>query len=228
MTTTEIEIIHLSLKVALCSTLCLIPLGIAGGWLLARKEFPGKALLEGLMYLPLTMPPVVTGYTLLVILGARGTVGRWLDAWFGIRLAFTWQGAVLASMIMAYPLMTRSIRLAFEQVDTGLEDAAKTLGIGRLQTFRRVTLPLAWPGVLAGVILAFARSLGEFGATITFVGNISGETRTLPLAIHSALQMPGGEINVLRLVLPAALLSLVAIAIAETMARRSQAFRREA
>jgi molybdate transport system permease protein len=197
-----------------------LPLGVLTAWLLARREFPGKALFNGLVHLPLVVPPVVVGYLLLVLFGRRGPLGAWLYDSFGITLAFSWRGAALAAGVMAFPLMVRAMRLSLEAVDRRLEAAARTLGAGPLEVFVTITLPLMSPGILAGAILAFARSLGEFGATITFVSNIPGETRTLPLALYSLAQTPGGETGALRLALLAIVLALAALAASEVLARR--------
>jgi molybdate transport system permease protein len=215
-----LEAVWLSLRVALGCVLAIAAPGVAVGWLLARKQFPLKALLDGLIHMPLVLPPVVTGYVLLSVLGRRGPGGAWLERLAGTQLAFTTAGAVLASAIMAFPLMVRSVRLAIELVDPGLEQASLTLGVGPVRTFFRVTLPLAAPGVLAGLVLAFARSLGEFGATITFAGNIAGRTRTIPLAIFSRLQVPGSERQVLYLATISVTLSLAALVGSELLARR--------
>ena len=212
----------LSLKVSLWCTAGLCVPAVATGWLLARLEFPGKALLDSVVHLPLVLPPVVPGYLLLLLLGSRGPIGRWLDASFGLRLAFTWQGAVIAAAVMAFPLVVRAVRLSIELVDRRLEDAARTLGAAPWRVFATVTLPLALPGVLTGLILAFSRSLGEFGATITFVGNIPGETRTLALAIYAAAQTPGNDLPALRLVVLSLALSLGALYAAEHLARRAR------
>ena len=214
--------VMLSLKVSLWCTACLCVPGVAVGWLLARREFPGKALLDSLVHLPLVLPPVVPGYLLLLLLGSRGPLGRWLDASFGIRLAFTWQGAVIAAAVMAFPLMVRAVRLSIELVDRRLEDAARSLGAAPWRVFATITLPLALPGLLTGLVLAFSRSLGEFGATITFVGNIPGETRTLALAIYSAAQTPGNELPALRLVLLSLVLALGALYAAERLAAQAR------
>jgi molybdate transport system permease protein len=189
-------------------------------WLLARREFPGKLLLDGIVHLPLVVPPVAVGYLLLVTLGRNGAVGGWLYDWFGITLIFTWKGAAVAAGVMAFPLMVRAIRLSLEAVDQRLETAARTLGASPQRVFLSITLPLISPGILAGVVLAFARSLGEFGATITFVSNIPGQTRTLPLALYSVMQTPGGEDAAVRLVLISIALALAAIFASEIIARR--------
>jgi molybdate transport system permease protein len=220
LTDSEWQAIALSLRVALVSVAGSLPLGIVMAWLLARRQFPGKLLLDGLVHLPLVVPPVVVGYGLLVLFGRRGPIGGWLHDELGITLIFTWKGAALASAVMGFPLMVRAIRLSLEAVDRKLEAAARTLGAGPLDTFLSITLPLALPGVLVGSVLAFARGLGEFGATIIFVGNIPGETRTIPIAIYTATQEPGGDIAALRLSIVALLLSLVALVASELLARR--------
>lgn len=220
LTPLETEALFLSLRVALWCVVISLPVGIATAWLLARKEFPGKLLLGAIVYAPLVVPPVVIGYLLLVLLGRRGVVGSWLYDTFGITVIFTWQGAAIASAVMGFPLMVRAIRLSMEAVDRKLEDAARTLGAGRWRTWLSVTLPLAAPGILAGAVLAFARSLGEFGATITFVSNIPGETRTLPIALYSLLQQPGGDALAMRLAVLSIVLAIIAIAASELLARR--------
>jgi molybdate transport system permease protein len=210
----------LSLQVGAWSVAVGMPAAVATAWLLARVPFPGKALVDGLIHIPLVVPPVVVGYLLLLLLGRRGPVGAWLDAHFGISLAFTWQGAVIASTVMAFPLMVRAIRLSIEAIDPGLEAAARTLGAGRVRVLATITLPLAAPGLLAGAVLGFARSLGEFGATITFVSNIPGETRTMPLALYTFTQVPGGEPAALRLMILSLAVAFAALALSELMARR--------
>lgn len=209
----------LSLKVASVAVLCSLPLAIAVAWLLARRRFWGHGLLSALVHLPLVLPPVVTGYLLLLTFGQSGAVGALL-AEVGIVLAFRWTGAALAAAIMGFPLMVRVIRLSIEAVDPRLEEAAATLGAGRWSGFARVTLPLITPGILAGAVLGFAKALGEFGATITFVANIPGQTQTLPSAIYAFLQVPGGEGSALRLVLVATALALGAVIASEWLARR--------
>lgn len=211
--------LRLSLQVAVVATLSGLPLAIAIGYLLARQDFYGKSLVETVVYLPLVMPPVVTGYLLLVAFGQRGVLGSWLAAWFGLRLVFDWKGAALASAVMAMPLMVRTIRLAIAEVDVRLEQAARTLGAGPLETLLRVTLPLARRGLIAGSVLGFARSLGEFGATVMIAGNIPGETQTVPLYIYSALNEPGGIEQSLRLVLLSVLVSAGALAASERLER---------
>jgi len=216
----EWEIVLLSLKVSMVGVGLMLPLAFALAWLLARVRFPGKVLVDALVHLPLVVPPVVTGWLLLIAFGGNGPIGSWLDRAFGITLVFRWTGAALAAAIMALPLMVRAMRLSLEAVDTRLENAARTLGAGPWRAFLTITLPLSLPGVLAGAVLGFARSIGEFGATITFVSNIPGETRTLPLAIYSALQMPDGDAMVARLAGISVVLSLAALVASELLARR--------
>ncbi len=220
LTPLENEAVILSLRVAFWAVLWSLPLGIFTAWLLARRDFFGKTLVNGLVHLPLIVPPVVVGYLLLIVLGRRGVIGAWLHDWFGITVAFTWKGAAVAAAVMAFPLMVRAIRLSLDLVDRRLEQAARTLGAGPIRVFFTVTLPLTLPGILTGTILAFARSLGEFGATITFVSNIPGETRTLPLALYTLTQSPGGEAGALRLVVIAVVLALAALMASEVLARR--------
>ena len=220
LTPEELTALWLSLKIGLwCTALIAVP-GIVTGWLLARVRFPGKAIVDGLVHLPLVLPPVVPGYLLLLLLGRQGPLGRWLYETWGIALAFTWQGAVVASALMAFPLMVRAVRLAVTLVEPRLEEAARTLGAGPLRVWLTVTVPLSLPGILTGLVLAFARSLGEFGATVTFVGNVAGETRTLPLAIYTYTQIPGGDGPALRLVVISILLALAALWVSELGARR--------
>ncbi len=223
LTAVETEALLLSLRVAFWAMTCSLPLGIAAAWLLARCEFPGKAVLDTLIHLPLVVPPVVVGYLLLVTLGRQGPIGGWLYDVFGITVAFTWKGAAVAAAVMAFPLVVRAIRLSIEAVDRRLESAARTLGAGPVAVFFTVTLPLAGSGIVAGAILGFARSLGEFGATITFVSNIPGETRTLPIALYSFPQGPGGEAAALRLVLVSVALAFAALLASEFLARRLRA-----
>ena len=220
LTPLENEAVILSLRVAFWAVLWSLPLGIFTAWLLARRDFFGKTLVNGLVHLPLIVPPVVVGYLLLIVLGRRGVLGAWLHDWFGITVAFTWKGAAVAAAVMAFPLMVRAIRLSLDLVDRRLEQAARTLGAGPIRVFFTVTLPLTLPGILTGTILAFARSLGEFGATITFVSNIPGETRTLPLALYTLTQSPGGEAGAVRLVVIAVVLALAALMASEVLARR--------
>lgn len=215
----EWQAVALSLRVAIWSTLLSLPFGIAIAYALARGRFPGKQLLNGLVHLPLILPPVVTGYLLLLTFGRKGAMGQVLDQWFGIVLAFRWTGAVLAAAVMAFPLMVRAIRLAIEAVDPKLEQAAATLGAPRPWVFVTVTLPLILPGIIAGAILAFAKAMGEFGATITFVSNIPGQTQTLPSAIYAFLQVPGGEAPALRLVAIAVAVAMTALLASEWLAR---------
>lgn len=221
LTAVEIEALRLSLKVASVAVAASLPFGVVLGWLLARHRFPGHGLLNGLIHLPLILPPVVTGYLLLVGFGAQGPLGRALAA-LGVSLAFTWKGAALAAAVMAFPLMVRAIRLAAEAIDPGLEQAAASLGAPRRWVWATVTLPLMLPGILAGAVLAFAKALGEFGATMTFVANIPGQTRTLPLAIHAALQQPGGEAPAMRLALLSIALAAGALIVSEALTRRLQ------
>lgn len=215
----EWRAVALSLRVSFWATLLSLPLGIFVAYALARWEFWGKQLLNGLVHLPLILPPVVTGYLLLLTFGRKGYVGQFLDEWFGIVLAFRWTGAVLAAAVMAFPLMVRAIRLAIEAVDPKLEEAASTLGAPRLLVFATVTLPLILPGIVAGAILAFAKAMGEFGATITFVSNIPGQTQTLPSAIYAFLQVPGGDGQAFRLVLVAIVVAMAALLLAEWVSR---------
>jgi molybdate transport system permease protein len=216
----EWSIVALSLKVSGVAILIALPIAFGLAWLLARGRFPGKVLLDALVHLPLVLPPVVTGWVLLLAFGARGAAGRFFAGVLGITFMFRWTGAALAAAVMALPLMVRAMRLSIEAVDRRLEGAARTLGAGPWRTFFTVTLPLTMPGVLAGLVLGFARSIGEFGATITFVSNIPGETRTLPLAIYAALQVPGSEGGVVRLATISVLLSLAALVASEMLVRR--------
>ncbi|MGD0315529.1 MAG: molybdate ABC transporter permease subunit [Xanthobacteraceae bacterium] len=211
----------LSLRIALVATAFALPFGIAIGWLLARKEFWGKTLLDGLVYLPLVLPPVVTGYLLLISFGRKGPIGAFLADHFGIVFSFRWTGAALSCGIMGFPLMVRPIRLALEAIDRRLEEAAGTLGASRVLVFLTITLPLALPGIIAGAVLCFARALGEFGATITFVSNIPGETQTISAAIYTLMQIPGGDAAAGRLVLFAIALALAALVVSEWFARRA-------
>ncbi|MEK9945640.1 MAG: molybdate ABC transporter permease subunit [Alphaproteobacteria bacterium] len=216
----EIEVIALSLRVAFWAVLFSLPLAIAAAWILARTTFPGKVIVDGALHLPLVVPPVVVGFTLLVLFGRQGAIGAFLYETVGISFAFDWKGAALAAGVMAFPLMVRAIRLSIEAIDQRLETAARTLGASPLRVFATITLPLALPGILAGTVLAFARSLGEFGATITFVSNIPGETRTLPLAIFSLTQTPGAQDAILRLVLISIAIALAALIVSEMLSRR--------
>ncbi len=220
LTPEEISALWLSIKVGLWCTLIIAGPGVLMGWLLARTRFTGKALIDGLIHLPLVLPPVVPGYILLLLLGKQGVIGKWLYEVWGITLVFTWKGAVIASALMAFPLMVRAVSLSMSLVEPRLEAAARTLGAGPLRVFLTITLPLAMPGIMTGLILAFARSLGEFGATVTFVGNVAGETRTLPLAIYTYTQIPGADGTALRLVVLSLLLALGALLVSEIAARR--------
>jgi molybdate transport system permease protein len=216
----EIEALSLSLKVSLWAVAWSLVPGIAIAWLLARREFPGKALLDGIVHLPLVLPPVALGYVLLVLFGRNGPIGAWLFDWFGINLIFSWRGAAVAAAVMAFPLLVRAIRLSMEAVDQRLETAARTLGAKPLRVFFTITLPLTSPGILTGVLLAFIRCLGEFGATITFAANVPGETRTLPLALYSALQVPGGEASATRLAVISVVLAIAALVASQYLARQ--------
>ncbi len=215
--------VHLSLRIAAVSTLVTLPFGIAIAYVLARKSFWGKSLLDAVVHLPLVLPPVVTGYLLLITFGRRAPAGAFLADHFGIVFSFRWTGAVLACGVMAFPLMVRAIRLSIEAIDRRLEDAAATLGANRLWLFATITLPLALPGIIAGMMLAFARALGEFGATITFVSNIPGETQTISAAIYTLTQVPGGDAAAMQLVIVAIVISLAALMASEFFARRASA-----
>lgn len=221
MSTEEWGILLLSLKVALWSVALSLPLALWIAYVLARRSFPGKSLLDAVVHLPLVLPPVVIGYFLLLLLGRRGPVGELLEQWFGIVIAFKWTGAAVACAVMGLPLMVRAMRLSIEAIDPKLGSAAQTLGAGRIGVFLAVTLPLALPGILTGALLSFARSLGEFGATITFVSNIPGETQTLPLAIYSLTQVPNGDAAAMRLCVISIVLSLVALLLSEMMVQRA-------
>ena len=223
LTPEEWTAVRLSLRIAFWATVAALPFGIAVAWVLARKNFWGKALLDGLVHLPLVLPPVVTGYLLLISFGRRGPIGGFLADTFGIVFSFRWTGAALACGIMGFPLLVRAIRLSIEAVDRRLEDAAATLGANRFWTFLTVTLPLALPGVIAGMVLCFAKALGEFGATITFVSNIPGETQTISAAIYTLTQTPGGDAAALRLVIVAIVIALAALIVSEWFARRAGA-----
>src|SRR5437763_2405537 len=222
----ELGIVLLSLKVALTSVVFSLPPAILVAYVLARGRFPGKMLLDAVVHLPLVLPPVVVGFALLTLFGKRGAIGSWLDAWFGIVFAFRWTGAALAAAIMGFPLMVRAIRLSFAAIDRRFETVARTLGGSPISVFFSVTVPLALPGIVTGIVLSFARSLGEFGATITFVANIPGETQTLPLAIYTYTQSPSGDLQALRLSVIAVILSLVALVAAERITRRKTALAR--
>jgi molybdate transport system permease protein len=220
MTAAELDAIRLSLSVALRSVLVSLPFAVFIAWLLTQRRFRGKLLLDVLVHLPLVLPPVVVGYLLLVLFGLRGPLGSWLYERFGVQLIFTTSGAALATAVMSFPLVVRAIRLSLEGIDRGLEDAARTLGAGPWDRFFTITLPLIVPGILAGSVIAFAAGLGEFGAVITFASNIPGETRTLPLALYTALQTPGGEALAARLAAVSITLGLLGLVAAELIARR--------
>lgn len=220
----EIEALLLSLRISSVAVLVALPFALAAALLLARRRFPGKIVLDAVLHAPLVLPPVAMGYLLLVVFGTRAGLGGWLYESFGIRFVFNWTGAVLASSILTFPFQMRAIRISLESVDAGLGDAARTLGARGFDRFWNVTLPLALPGLVAGAITAFAASLGEFGAIITFVSNIPGQTRTLPLAIYTALQMPGGEAAAARLAALSILLALVFMTLAEFAQRRARAY----
>ncbi len=221
LTREEIDIILLSLKVALWSVVVSLPFALILAQLLARRDFPGKSLLDAVVHLPLVLPPVVVGYALLLLLGRRGPLGELLEQWFGIVVAFRWSGAAVACAVMGLPLMVRAMRLSIEAIDPKLEAAAQTLGAGRIGVFLTITLPLALPGIITGMLLSFARSLGEFGATITFVSSIPGETQTLPLAIYALTQVPGGDDAALRLCVLSVILSLAALLASEALVKRA-------
>ena len=216
----EWQILALSVRVALVSVVCSLPIAVLVALVLARHDFPGKTLVDAIVHLPLVLPPVVVGFALLVLFGKRGPIGSLLDAWFGFTFAFRWTGAALAAALMGFPLMVRAIRLSIEAVDRRLEAAAGTLGASPPWVFATVTLPLILPGVIAGMILTFAKAMGEFGATITFVSNIPGETQTLPTAIYTFTQVPGGELGALRLTPVAIAVAMAALVASEVFARR--------
>ncbi|WP_260261879.1 molybdate ABC transporter permease subunit [Vibrio intestinalis] len=216
----EIQALLLSLKVSFYAIIWLLPIGIALAWLLARKNFPGKSFLDSVIHLPLVLPPVVIGYLLLIMMGRQGFLGAWLYEHFDIVFAFNWKGAVLACIVVALPLMVRAIRLSLENVDQKLEQAAATLGASPLRIFITITLPLTIPGIISGIMLAFARSLGEFGATISFVSNIPGETQTIPLAMYSFIETPGSELEAARLCVVSIVIALSSLLASEWMARR--------
>ena len=220
LTAAEWAIVGLSLRVSVVAVGVTLPIAFALAWVLARRRFPGKVLLDAAVHIPLIIPPVVTGWLLLIVFGRAGPVGGWLEEHFGFTFMFRWTGAALAAGIMALPLMVRAMRLSIEAVDPRLEQAARTLGSPPWRTYATITIPLSLPGVIAGAVLGFARSIGEFGATITFVSNIPGETQTLPLAIYAALQVPGGEASVTRLAILSVLLSLIALVGSEVLMRR--------
>ena len=220
-TESELGILALSLKVAFWAMAWSLPAAIAVAWVLARRDFPGKTLFDAIVHLPLVLPPVVIGFALLVLFGRNGPLGRMLEP-LGIVFSFRWTGAALAAAIMGFPLLVRAIRLGFESIDPRLERAARTLGAGPWRVFFTIALPLAIPGIVTGTLLAFARCLGEFGATITFVSNIPGETQTLPLAIYTATQVPGGDEQALRMAVLSVAISLAALAVSEWLVRRSR------
>ncbi len=216
----ELAALRLSLRIALVAVAGALPPATLVAWVLARCSFPGKALLDGIVHLPLVLPPVVVGYVLLLAFGVRGPIGAWLHSAFGIRLVFTAEGAALATAVMVFPLMVRAIRLSVEALDPGLDEAARTLGAGTFDRFATISLPLMMPGVLAGAVIAFAASLGEFGAVITFASNVPGETQTLPLAIYAATQTPGGDAAAARLAGISVALALAGLLLAEFLGRR--------
>jgi len=218
----EIAALLLSLKVSSVAVLFSLPFGIVCAWVLARCEFPGKSLFDSLIHLPLVLPPVVIGYILLISMGRQGSIGAVLYDWFGWSFSFSWRGAALAAAIVSFPLMVRAIRLSFESVDIRLEQAARTLGSNRLRVFFTITLPLTLPGIVSGMVLAFARSLGEFGSTITFVSNIPGETRTIPLAMYSFIQTPGAEHEAARLCVIAIIIAVLSLTVSQWLAKKAQ------
>ena len=218
----ETAAIGLSLKVAVVAVATSLPFGLAIAWMLARRRFPGIALVEGLVHLPLTLPPVVTGYLLLLLCGHQGLIGKFLESHFGIVFAFRWTGAALAAAVMGFPLMVRAMRLALESVDERFEEAASTLGAAPAWVYLTVTLPLMGPGIVSGAILSFARAMGEFGATITFVSNIPGQTQTLAMAIYTFTQIPEGDASALRLVLVSIAISIAALIVSEWIERRGR------
>ncbi len=219
LTEYEWSIIVLSLKIGSVAIIFSLPIGILCAWVLARKNFRGKTILDSIINLPLVLPPVVIGYLLLITMGRNGYLGKWIDQIFGISFSFNWKGAALASAVVSFPLLVRAIRISFESIDQNLEFAARSLGASRLKMFFTVTLPLAMPGIIAGVVLAFARSLGEFGATVTFVSNIPGETRTLPLAMYTLIQIPNQEAATMRLCIIAIAISFIALFLSEVLQR---------
>ncbi len=220
LTAIESQAILLSLQVALLATGLSLPFALGVAWVLARKNFWGKTVLDAVVHLPLVLPPVAVGYLLLLGLGRNGVIGHWLYQTLGISIAFTWVGAALAAAVMSFPLMVRAIRLSIEAIDPRLERAARTLGATKIHAFRTITLPLMAPGLLAGAVLGFARALGEFGATITFAGNIAGVTQTLPTALYTAHQMPGGDIAAMRLAIISIIIAITALIASEVLARR--------
>ncbi|AWW34421.1 molybdate ABC transporter permease subunit [Mannheimia varigena] len=220
----ELNAIVLSLKVAFIAVVLALPLAVWVAWLLSRKQFWGKNLLNGIVHLPLVLPPVVIGYLLLISMAKRGIIGQYLWEWFNFSFSFSWKGAVLASIVMAFPLMVRSIRLAFDSIDPKLEQAARTLGAGPLKVFFTLNLPLAFSGIIAGSVLGFARSLGEFGATITFVSNIPNQTQTIPAALFTFIETPNGEMAAARLCAVAIMISLIALFCSEWLAERQKRY----
>ncbi|MEG9545241.1 molybdate ABC transporter permease subunit [Mannheimia sp. HC-2023] len=220
----ELNAIVLSLKVAFIAVVLALPLAVWVAWVLSRKQFWGKSILNGIVHLPLVLPPVVIGYLLLISMAKRGVIGQYLWEWFQFSFSFSWKGAVLASMVMAFPLMVRSIRLAFDSVDPKLEQAARTLGASPLKVFFTLNLPLAFSGIIAGSVLGFARSLGEFGATITFVSNIPNQTQTIPAALFTFIETPNGEMAAARLCLVAIAISLIALFCSEWLAERQKRY----
>ena len=221
LTPDEISAIVLSLRVSLLAVFCALPFALGTAWVLARCQFRGKTLVDAVVHLPLLMPPVLTGYVLLVLLGRQGAIGYWLDQWFGFTFAFRWTGAVIAAAIMAFPLFVRSIRLSIEAIPPQIDEMAASLGARPWPAFRQVILPLCIPGIAAGMTLAFAKALGEFGATITFVSNIPGETQTIALAMHTLTQVPGGGTGIARLAVVSVCLSIGALVASEWLVRRS-------
>ncbi|WP_432473209.1 molybdate ABC transporter permease subunit [Amphritea sp. HPY] len=222
LTEYEISALLLSLKVSSVAVLFSLPPGILIAWILSRIEFPGKSLLDGFVHLPLVLPPVVVGYLLLISMGKQGAIGSWLYSWFGLSFSFSWQGAALAAAVVSFPLLVRAIRLSLDAVDSKLEQAARTLGASRTKVFLTITLPLTVPGLLAGTVLAFARSIGEFGATITFVANIPDQTRTLPLAMFSFIETPGAEAEAARLCIISIAVALASLMLSEWLTRRAK------
>ncbi|WP_114764729.1 molybdate ABC transporter permease subunit [Vibrio rhodolitus] len=220
LTEYESQALLLSIKVSLYAIVWLIPIGIFLAWLLAKKQFVGKSVVDSIIHLPLVLPPVVIGYLLLVLMGRQGVIGQWVYQTFGVSFAFNWKGAVLASIVVALPLMVRAVRLSFESVDNKLEQAASTLGASPLKVFFTITLPLTLPGIITGSMLAFARSLGEFGATISFVSNIPGETQTIPLAMYTFIETPGSELEAMRLCAISIVIALGSLLVSEWLAKQ--------
>lgn len=222
LTEYEVTAVLLSLKVSGVAVLFSLPAGIVCAWVLARLEFPGKTLLDGVIHLPLVLPPVVIGYLLLISMGRKGIIGESLYDWFGISFSFSWRGAALAAAIVSFPLMVRAIRQAFEHADIRLEQAARTLGSSPLKVFLTITLPMTVPGIISGMVLAFARSLGEFGSTITFVSNIPGETRTIPLAMYSFIETPGAESQAARFCIISIIIALLSLMTSQWLTQKAQ------